>query len=487
MRPGIAARSIFGTAALTMLAFAPAVAQTPGAQALFDGRTLEGWRQVGAGTFTAAADGTITAEGGPGVLYNTRPVRDFVLELEYRAENGGESGVFLRLPEPPVDHAQASRRAYEVQIQDSPPTVRYGQNQQPEFTRLSGGITGFAVPWRNVASAGEWNRYRIEVTGQRYQVYLNGEKVTDFIGNRAREGMIGLESGGTGRVHFRNVRLTTVDGSSAPERLAEVPALQGPAGAAPIRVLVITTTHGFRHAPSIDASREVLRGIEWASEFIFDWTESMAQLNPQNLARYDVVFLNNATLRAAPANPADTAAVRLHRIANVANPMTLEQQAALADFVRGGKGLVSVHSGVDANYGWDEYREMIGGGKFASHPWDRPGRFIVEDPANPAVSHFGDSFWMREEMYVLDVNPRANARVLLSLDMATMDEPAGSQDHPMAYIRRHGEGRVFVTLLGHHAENWYRADFNRHVMQGLRIAAGRLQADFTPQPRQTAR
>jgi type 1 glutamine amidotransferase len=461
---------------------------------LFNGRDLEGWQQVGVGRSTLAADG-FTLEGGPGLLYNTRRFRDFVLELEYLGSTpAAESGIFLRLPRVPTDPADAARIGYELQIRDesflpapanAPATP---QPPRPDWDRASGSLIGTAAAWRPAAKPGEWNRVRIEVTGQRYQVSLNGEKVIDYLGNRATEGFIALENGGGAGVRFRNVRVTPVQAPNAPQRLADLAALQGAPTAAPIRVLVVTASHGFRHTESIDASKVVLKGLEWANEFRFDISDNASVINARNLANYDVLFLNNATLRAAPANPADTAAARAHRIAGVASPLSLEQQKAMMDFVRSGKGLASVHSGIDANYGWAEFREMMGGGLFRAHPWTRPGQINVEDRANAAVSHFGPSFWLREEMYVLDQNPRPTSHVLLSLDLPSVGEAAGSQDHPMAFVRKHGEGRVFVTVLGHFGENWYRPDFVQHVLQGLRIAAGTVPADFTPQaPRQSTR
>ena len=172
----------------------------------------------------------------------------------------------------------------------------------------------------------------------------------------------------------------------------------------------------------------------------------------------------------------------------MATPLSLEQQQAMVAFVRSGKGLMTIHSGIDANYGWAEFREMVGGGLFRAHPWTRPAQINVEDPSNAAVSHFGQSFNLREEVYTLDVNPRPNVHVLLSLDLPSVGEAAGSQDHPIAFVKKYGEGRVFSTVLGHFGDNWQRPDFVQHVMQGLRIAAGTVPADFTPQAtRQTAR
>jgi type 1 glutamine amidotransferase len=435
--------------------------------------------------------GGIVSEGGPGVLYHTTPLRDFVLELDYRAETpDAESGIFVRMPQAPTDPAAAAKTGYEIQIRDvamlPPPRQVPGRPAgparppRPDYARATGALTGFATAWRPAAKpTGEWNHVRIEANGQRYRVQINGETVEDIVGDRAPEGYIGLENGGAdSKVHFRNVRVTPIRNAAAPANIAAT--LARPANAAPIRVLVITATQGFRHTESIDASLEVLKAIEPSTEFKFEFHNDVSAINAQSLANFDVLFLDNSTLRAAPANPSDTAEVRLHRTARVPDALTLDQQKAMLDFVRSGHGLASVHSGIDANYGWPEFREMMGGGLFEGHPWTQPGRLNVEDRKNPAVSHFGDGFWIRDEMYVLDENPRPNSHVLLSLDMPSLGEPAGSQDHPMAFERRYGQGRVFVTVLGHFGDNWRRPDFLQHVLQGLRIAAGRLPADFTP-------
>ena len=161
-----------------------------------------------------------------------------------------------------------------------------------------------------------------------------------------------------------------------------------------------------------------------------------------------------------------------------ADPITAEQQQAISEFVRGGHGLAVAHSGVDALYGWDEYREMVGGGLFQEHPWTQEVQINVEDASNPAVAHLAPDFRLRDEIYVLDENPRENVQVLMSLDLASTGAAAGSADHPLSWIRRHGEGRVFVTVLGHFGEVWENPAYQQHVLQGLRIAAGRLEADF---------
>jgi len=420
---------------------------------LFDGQDTEGWRQIGPGGFALQSDGSLLSEGGMGLLYYAeRPFRDFVLELEYRTSSpGANSGIFVRFPEQTDDPWVPVEAGYEVQIDDPPDPMH-----------RTGAIYTFS-PAARLASrpAGEWNQYRIEVRGQRYEIYLNGEKVNDFIGDRGREGYIGLQNhDDDSKVAFRNIRVTPLRVNDAPERLGDLFTVQG---AEPIRTLVITTTHGFRHTEAIDALKEVLPELARTTEFEFDITEDLSVLNPGNLANYDLLFFANATLRAEPAERAE-AAIEATRSADVATPLTQAQQQAVIEFVRSGKGFVAAHAGLDALYGFDEYREMVGGGLFESHPWTQSVRIDVEDFANSSVQHLDGGFWIRDEIYVLDENPRWNSRVLLSLNMPSVGVEVGSpdatrDDYPISWVREYGAGRVFATKLGHFGDIWRNPAF----------------------------
>ena len=249
----------------------------------------------------------------------------------------------------------------------------------------------------------------------------------------------------------------------------------------PIRVLVVTATHGFRHTEAIGESRKRLSAVQAPTEFVFDFTEDPTALNQANLAKYDVLFLNSSTLAIALSNPNDSAARAVARWpaqGAVVNPITPEQQNAIASFVRDGKGLVAVHAGVDAFYGWPEFREIVGGGLFKNHPYVREGRVTIEDPKNPAVAHLAPSVVLKEEFYYLDANPRPNSHVVASLDLASVGDTTKT-DRPLVYIKRYGKGRVYVNVLGHFAETWRRDDYLTSVLQGIRIAAGRIPADFS--------
>ncbi|MEO6528515.1 MAG: ThuA domain-containing protein [Gemmatimonadaceae bacterium] len=449
-------------------------AATSASQALFDGKSLNGWKQVGQGRFVVQSDGSVVGEGGMGLLYYAaRPFRDFVLDLDYKAESAGaKSGIFVRFPEQPKLPADAIKGGYEIQIDNLADAIH-----------TTGSIYNVSAPTRMAARpAGQWNHYRIEVSGQRYQIYLNGEKVNDFFGDRGRQGYIALENHDVdSRVHFRNVQVTPLRVANAPESLGELFAVRGKG--APIKVLLVTATTGFRHFEAIDAAKKVMADIDKSTEFDVTMSEDVnAIFTPENLAKYDLLFLSNSTLRVA--QPED--AVRPEGIPNHPNPaarLTKAQEQAMLDFVRGGKGLVVTHSGVDAFYGSRGYREMIGGGLFQAHPWTQHVGVKVEDRTNAAVSHLGDGFGLRDKIYVTDTNPRWNSHVLLSLDMPSVGvdghPDATRDDYPLSWIRHYGRGRVFVTVLGHFGDVWRSPAYLQHVLQGMRIAAGRVPADFS--------
>jgi type 1 glutamine amidotransferase len=466
---------------------------------LLDGKSLDGWKPVGEPQMTLLTDGSIANQRGNGLLYYAaQPFKDFTLELEYLPESAGAAaGVFLRLPSVPANLDSAQRSAYEVKLGEDPKPPAW---REPIYYTRSVYVTGAInfvgadsihhrdqmSPSRPISRAlGEWNQLKVEAVGQRYTVYVNGEKVNDFFGHQATEGYIGLVNRTPEfSVRFRNIRVTPRAAEKTPNSLGELYAVRD--RRAPVRVLMVTATHGFRHTYGIQGSIEVMKELEKTTEFRFDTTENLANLNAENLAKYDLLFFANSTLRIAPKDTTQ-AALRAVRVRSATAPsVSPEQQRAVIEFVKGGKGVVVAHAGLDAAYGWDDYREMVGGGLFESHPWTKHLHVKNEQPSSVATSQFGDGFWIREEFYILDRSPRATSRVLLSLDNASLGAPnmgrlpaPENSDHPVSWTRTYGQGRVFATILGHFRDTWQRPEFVQHLLTGMRMAAGRVPADAT--------
>ncbi|MEM8768011.1 MAG: ThuA domain-containing protein [Pseudomonadota bacterium] len=238
----------------------------------------------------------------------------------------------------------------------------------------------------------------------------------------------------------------------------------------PIHVLVLTATHGYRHETAIARSRELLKALEPVTEFRFTLTEDIDALSAETLSAHDVIFFNNSTLRAARLDGPTPG----WRDSVVEQPVTRAHQQALIEFLERGGGVVSAHSGLDALYGWPEYRALLGGGLFEAHPWTEQVTVRVEDRTHPLNEGLEESFEIRDEIYVLDRNPRPEVQVLTTLDLESVDASLGKRnDYPLAWSREHRGARVFVTKLGHFPEVWTHPAFLRQLLAGLRYAAGR--------------
>ncbi|MEU5279117.1 ThuA domain-containing protein [Streptomyces asoensis] len=184
-----------------------------GYRPLFDGTTLDGWRQAGPGSFTLSDDGTLTSTGGMGLLwYAGRSFGAYSLKLDWRTTAGGpgdpgddNSGVFVGFP-PSDDPWSAVDHGYEIQIDTT---------DVPEKT--TGAVYGFRSADlekrdRALNPPGEWNTYEIRVEGERLRVWLNGVKINDFTNTdparSLREGHLGLQNhGADDQVSFRHVRI----------------------------------------------------------------------------------------------------------------------------------------------------------------------------------------------------------------------------------------------------------------------------------------
>ena len=169
-------------------------------------------------------------------------------------------------------------------------------------------------------------------------------------------------------------------------------------------------------------------------------------------------------------------------------PLTDEQKAAIMSFIReDGKGFLGAHSATDSfRASWPEYVEMVGGA-FDEHPWNQKVRVRVHDRVFPAMRHLPAAFEIADEIYQLNRYARDKQRVLMSLDVSSVDLSAEGVhrtdgDFALAWARQWGKGRVFVNVLGHRPEVWDRPDIQKMWLEAVRWVLGYTDADVTPLP-----
>ncbi len=113
----------------------------------------------------------------------------------------------------------------------------------------------------------------------------------------------------------------------------------------------------------------------------------------------------------------------------------------------------------------------------------------MEDPGNPINAAFaGKDFQIVDQAFQLQEPVlRDRMRVLLSIDADKTGPgrrilPVRQQDmdFPMSWVRRHGEGRVFYSGLGHNAHVFWNASVLEHFLAGIQYALGDLAAEDAP-------
>jgi type 1 glutamine amidotransferase len=217
-------------------------------------------------------------------------------------------------------------------------------------------------------------------------------------------------------------------------------------------ILVFSKTAGYRH-DSIEDGVRLLRDIAGEKGWSMDHTEDAAAFMTENLARYAaVVWLNTS-----------------------GNILDEAQKAAFQAYIEGGGGYVGIHAASDTEYEWPWYAEMIGA-HFLGHPEIQPAAIDVERHNHPATEMLPPRWERTDEWYNFRRNPRQRdgIRVLMTLDESTYSpgEGAMGRDHPIAWYRKMGDGRVFYTALGHTRGTYVEPLFQAHIAGALAWATG---------------
>lgn len=197
---------------------------------LFDGQSTDGWRGYNQETLPSGwvvEDGTLKSLGeggdiGGDIVYDLQEFENFELSLDWKIEEGGNSGIFYHIVEGDQYEA-AYYTAPEFQLID-----QEGFPEKLEPWQSLGGDYGMYDPDYEGAMkpAGEWNSARIVFTDEKVEYYLNDKKTLEFQPwsedwkkrkeegkwkdfpdyGEARKGLIGLQDHGS-FIWFKNIKI----------------------------------------------------------------------------------------------------------------------------------------------------------------------------------------------------------------------------------------------------------------------------------------
>lgn len=202
---------------ITLMVLLASCSQGPEWKELFNGKDLQGWEKLNGTAEYKIVDNTIVGISQLNTpntfLATTEKYDDFILEFEFKVDDGLNSGVQFR-SNSLADYKDGRVHGYQFEI-------------DPSDRSWTGGIydearRGWLYPLTFNPAAQkafkneEWNSARIEAIGNSLRTWVNGVPCADILDNTTSSGFIALQVHAIGNaqqegksVSWRNIRILT--------------------------------------------------------------------------------------------------------------------------------------------------------------------------------------------------------------------------------------------------------------------------------------
>jgi uncharacterized protein len=262
--------------------------------------------------------------------------------------------------------------------------------------------------------------------------------------------------------------------------------LAAPAQAATSKkVLVVTTTTGFRHSSIPTAERIIAQLGQQSGAFTVEYAR-VEPSEPQFKGadgKPDTAKVTEAITKVLAEKMSAAALKNYDAIifANTTGDLPLPDKDAFIEWVKNGGGFVGMHAAADTFHHFAPYLEMIGA-EFKTHEAQVSVDAINQDPQCPACQHLPATWKVFDEIYQFKNFERAKVHGLLTMDKHPNNGSPG--DYPISWCKDFGKGRVFYTSLGHREDVWdpeapnrknpkeVAEAYQKHILEGIKWAAG---------------
>lgn len=173
-------------------------------ESLFNGIDLIGWNIHGTELWYVE-DGLLVCESGPdqkyGYLSTEEYYDDFILTLEFKQEDNGNSGVFFR-------STLEGTKISGWQVEVAPP----GNDSGGVYESYGRGWLIKPEPKKDKAlKMGDWNKMKIKVVGDQVTTWLNGTKMISIQDEKIGKGKgsiaLQIHDGGGIKVKWKNLNI----------------------------------------------------------------------------------------------------------------------------------------------------------------------------------------------------------------------------------------------------------------------------------------
>ncbi len=149
-----------------------------------------------------------------------------------------------------------------------------------------------------------------------------------------------------------------------------------------------------------------------------------------------------------------------------------EQLAPVLEAVQSGVGIAGCHGGMCDAFRQETEWQFMCGGQWVAHPGNDGRLYTVEIiDQNPITEGLTD-FEVRSEKYYMHVDPAIRVMAI------TRFEDYGNAIMPVTWTKTYGQGRVFYTSLGHHADIVAMPQTMQMMERGMMWAAGQWQTEM---------
>jgi len=228
--------------------------------------------------------------------------------------------------------------------------------------------------------------------------------------------------------------------------------------AEPKRVLVVTTTTGFRHSSIPNLEKVITQLGQDSGEFTVELVQqppgkpnSKKDATPEEKAAYKIagdkweVSLKAALQKLSPESLKNYDGVIF---ASTTGNLPIPDMQGFLDWIKAGHAFIGIHAASDTFHGFPEFIAMLGG-EFAGHGKQLGVECLNEDPQHPATGHLGKTWTItQEEMYQFKNYDATKVHDLLDLDKKPA-APFTPGHYPVSWCKPFGTGKVFYTSLGH--------------------------------------
>jgi type 1 glutamine amidotransferase len=231
-------------------------------------------------------------------------------------------------------------------------------------------------------------------------------------------------------------------------------------------LLLFEKIAGYKDVPGFNAAHAAFVAMAIRKGWDLVVTDKAGAFTPAILKQFDAVIWNNIS----------------------GDVLTLSERQAFRDYIEHGGGYVGVHgSAGDPIRFWNWYTDDLVGARFIGHamqPQFQAARILVDDKASPVAADLPAEWTMTDEWYSFAASPRASgADIVARLDESSykpigmMGQKLAMSDHPIAWTRKVGRGRMFYSAIGHRPESYSEPHHVTMLENALAWVIGPTKAD----------